>query len=176
MEYYLAFLSIGTIVFISLLVCAALACIPAGIARDKGHPFGIWWFYGLLLFPFALIHSSLIPPAGGSVSLVPSQVYMGDSCVESYSSELYDGPSVSAWGYVGLTFLWFIPVIGWLCWLFTAIFSKNLSKRNYARSYFCNFILLLVIVILVVVVLGVLVATGIITQDTINGLIGQQTA
>lgn len=34
--------------------------ITAIIARSKGRDFFLWWFYGILLFPFALIHAIVI--------------------------------------------------------------------------------------------------------------------
>lgn len=66
----------------------------------------------------------------------------------------YSDKPISAWGYVGYSVLWSIPVLGWLLWLCAALFAKNQNKKNYARSYFCAFLLaLLVVVILVAVVL-----------------------
>jgi len=41
------------LIFIALVI----ACIPAAIAQRKGRQFGLWYLYGLLLFPIALIHS-----------------------------------------------------------------------------------------------------------------------
>ena len=46
---------------ITLAVAAGLAFIPASIARNKGYSFGLWWFYGWMLFIVAIIHVSLIP-------------------------------------------------------------------------------------------------------------------
>lgn len=45
---------------ISLAVSALLGLIPANIAKNKGRSFGLWWFYGWMLFIIALIHSLLI--------------------------------------------------------------------------------------------------------------------
>ena len=88
----------------------------------------------------------------------------------------YSDKPISAWGYVGYSILWGIPVLGWLILLCTALFSGNQNKKSYARSFFCAFLLILLVVLVVAVVIVALVATGIITQDTINGLFGQQTA
>ncbi len=60
---------------------------------------------------------------------------------------------ISSWGYIGYAILWAIPVIGWIIWLFNC-FSKNINKRNYARSILCAFIISLVATI----VLGGLIA------------------
>ncbi|HIL35551.1 MAG: zinc ribbon domain-containing protein [Nitrospira sp.] len=34
--------------------------ITAIIARSKGRDLFLWWFYGILLFPFALIHAIIL--------------------------------------------------------------------------------------------------------------------
>ena len=54
-----SFYTISAIV--SLIVAAGLAFIPANIAKNKGYSFGLWWFYGWMLFIVAIIHVSLIP-------------------------------------------------------------------------------------------------------------------
>lgn len=41
----------------SLFLAGLLAFIPASIAKGKGRSFGLWWFYGWMLFIVALIHS-----------------------------------------------------------------------------------------------------------------------
>lgn len=40
-----------------LAVAALLVLIPATIAKNKGYSFGVWWFYGFVLWIIALIHS-----------------------------------------------------------------------------------------------------------------------
>jgi len=37
-----------------------LGLIPAGIAKHKGRSFGLWWLYGIVLFPIAFFHSLLM--------------------------------------------------------------------------------------------------------------------
>lgn len=44
-----------------LIIAAALAFIPANIAKNKGYSFGLWWFYGWMLFIVAIIHVNFIP-------------------------------------------------------------------------------------------------------------------
>lgn len=34
-----------------------IACLPAAVAKGKGHSFFGFWFYGVLVFPVALIHA-----------------------------------------------------------------------------------------------------------------------
>ena len=45
---------------ITLVVAALLGLIPANIAKKKGHSFGLWWFYGWMLFIVAIIHVQFI--------------------------------------------------------------------------------------------------------------------
>ncbi len=54
-EYYFAYWGIG------LIIAAALALIPANIAKNKGYSFGLWWFYGWMLFIVAIIHVQYLP-------------------------------------------------------------------------------------------------------------------
>lgn len=48
-------------IILSLSGAAALAFIPASIAKEKGYSFGLWWIYGWLLFAFAIIHVICLP-------------------------------------------------------------------------------------------------------------------
>jgi hypothetical protein len=47
----------GVYSVIGLILSAALAFIPASIAKSKGRSFWLWWFYGWMLFLVALIHA-----------------------------------------------------------------------------------------------------------------------
>lgn len=51
----------GVYIIVSLVVAAGLGLIPASIAKNKGYNFGLWWFYGWMLFIVAIIHVSVIP-------------------------------------------------------------------------------------------------------------------
>lgn len=46
---------------VSLCFSAGLGLIPANIAKQKGYSFGLWWFYGWMLFIVAIIHVCCIP-------------------------------------------------------------------------------------------------------------------
>lgn len=46
---------------VTLIVAAGMAFIPANIAKKKGYSFGLWWFYGWMLFIVAIIHVSCLP-------------------------------------------------------------------------------------------------------------------
>jgi len=45
----------------TLAIAALLGLIPANIAKEKGYSFGLWWFYGWMLFIVAIIHVQFIP-------------------------------------------------------------------------------------------------------------------
>lgn len=45
---------------ISLVISAGLGLIPASIAKRKGYSFGVWWFYGWMLFIVAIIHAGFL--------------------------------------------------------------------------------------------------------------------
>lgn len=52
--------------FTVLFFSALLGLIPAAIAKKKGHSFGLWWFYGWMLFIVALIHVQFISDENAS--------------------------------------------------------------------------------------------------------------
>lgn len=54
---------------------------------------------------------------------------------------------ISAWGYLGYEILFAIPVIGWIFLIFFAIGADNVNLRNFARSYFCIWIIAIIVVI-----------------------------
>lgn len=64
---------------------------------------------------------------------------------------------ISMWGYFGYEILFSIPCVGFILLLvFSFGGAKNVNLRNFARSYFC-FLILLVVLILICTIAG---ATG----------------
>ena len=59
---------------------------------------------------------------------------------------------VSMWGYFGYSLLFSIPVVGTILIFVFAFGSKNINKRNFARSYFCTLILALIIIGVIVLI------------------------
>ena len=43
-----------------LIIGAFLGLIPAMVAQSKGKSFGLWWFYGAMLFIIALPHALIM--------------------------------------------------------------------------------------------------------------------
>lgn len=67
MDFFLAYC------IICLIFAAGLGLIPAFIAKEKGYSFGLWWFYGWMLFIAAIIHVLLIPNKNVPLQPVPSR-------------------------------------------------------------------------------------------------------
>ena len=60
---------------------------------------------------------------------------------------------ISMWGYLGYQILFSIPILGFILLIvFSVGGSRNINLRNFARSYFCYLI--------IIVVLAVLIAAG----------------
>ena len=73
---------------------------------------------------------------------------------------------ITMWGYFGYQVLFSIPVVGFVFLVVYALGgTKNVNKRNFARSYFCYLLILIVI-------MAVLVATGLVSQviDMFRGM------
>ncbi len=73
---------------------------------------------------------------------------------------------ISMWGYFGLEILFSIPVVGTIILIVFALGgTKNINKRNFARSYFC-------FLVIMVIIMAILVATGLVAQviDMFRGM------
>ena len=72
-----------------LIIAVLIGLIPAAIAKGKGRSFGLWWFYGAMLFIVALPHALLMKP--DSESLERDAIASGNkkcpSCAEMIKSE-----------------------------------------------------------------------------------------
>ncbi len=64
---------------------------------------------------------------------------------------------LSAWAYVGYNILFAIPLVGFICLIIFAFDSSNINRRNYARSFFCVYLILVIIIVAILVLGG---ATG----------------
>jgi len=51
---------------------------------------------------------------------------------------------LSPWSYFGLAFLYTIPIVGLVFLLIHTFSEKNINRRNFARSYWCWIVLLLI--------------------------------
>ena len=55
---------------------------------------------------------------------------------------------LSPWAYFGLNLLYCVPVIGWVFLIWHAISGKNINRRNFARSFFCIYVVVIVLILL----------------------------
>ncbi len=53
---------------------------------------------------------------------------------------------ISMWGYFGYELLFSIPIIGFILLIILAITARNKNVKNFARSYFCFIIILLIFI------------------------------
>ena len=65
----------------------------------------------------------------------------------------FDYTPITMWGYFGYQILFSIPIVGFICVLIFAFSAHNINLRNFARSYFC-------FLIIVLVILGIAIASG----------------
>lgn len=65
---------------------------------------------------------------------------------------------LSPWSYVGYQLLFSIPIIGFIILLIYAFSDDNINRKNYARSYFC--IYLIAAIVFVFILLIMLIATN----------------
>jgi hypothetical protein len=52
----------GVLLLEVILTAAMLGVIPAMVAQRKGHSFFVWWFFGAMLFLFALPAALILKP------------------------------------------------------------------------------------------------------------------
>ncbi len=64
---------------------------------------------------------------------------------------------MSPWGYVGWSLLYSIPIIGFILLIVMSFNKNNLNRRNYARSFWCA---LLVVLLIFVAIFAIAAATG----------------
>ena len=63
---------------------------------------------------------------------------------------------ISMWGYFGYEILFAIPLIGFIVLIVFAVGgTRNINLKNFARSYFCGLIILLIIGLLAAVIFGI---------------------
>lgn len=62
----------------------------------------------------------------------------------------YEFQPISMWGYFGYQILFMIPIIGFILLIVFALGgTKNVNLKNFARSYFCVAIIILVVVLII---------------------------
>ena len=59
------------------------------------------------------------------------------------------------WAYFGLKILFSIPLVGFILLIVFSLDNSHLNRRNFARSYWCDLILSVVLSLLLVILLSV---------------------
>ena len=80
---------------IVLAIAAGLGFIPANIAKKKGYSFGLWWFYGWMLFIVAIIHVNLIPDKNAQAEAVQGSAALGAADALKQFKELLDAGAIT---------------------------------------------------------------------------------
>ena len=63
---------------------------------------------------------------------------------------------ISMWGYFGYQVLFALPLVGFICLLiFSFGGTRNKNVKNFARSYFCYLIIMIIIIAIVLSVTGI---------------------
>ena len=65
-----------------------------------------------------------------------------------------DNTPLKTWTYFWLQVLYSIPVVGFIFLIIHAIGANNINKRNFARSHFCIFVVILVLGIICFFIVG----------------------
>ena len=70
----------------------------------------------------------------------------------------YNGPDVfkplSPWAYFGLSILFSLPVVGFIFLIIFSVSDANINRRNFARSYWCIYVIMAVVAVASGVTLG----------------------
>ena len=77
---------------------------------------------------------------------------------------------LSAWAYFGLQILFSLPIVGLVFLIIFSISKGNLNRRSFARSYWCVYVVLLVLII-VLAVLGATILPGLDVQSILESMI-----
>lgn len=89
------------------------------------------------------------------------------------SKRNYTGPSeyrpLGAWAYFGYSVLFSIPLIGLIFNLVYCFSDSNINRRNYARSFWCVYLL----VFIVSVVLAIVAFSLGISMSNVSGIVDE---
>jgi hypothetical protein len=66
----------------------------------------------------------------------------------------YEYEPIGAWGYFGYQLLFSIPVVGFILLIVFSLSDSNINRRNFARSYFCSFALVVIVIIAAIALVG----------------------
>lgn len=58
---------------------------------------------------------------------------------------------LSPWAYFGYTILFSIPIVGFVFLIIYSVNDSNINRRNFARSYWCVFVIAVIAVVIMAV-------------------------
>ena len=61
---------------------------------------------------------------------------------------------LGAWTYFGYSILFALPCVGFICTIVFSLIDGNINRRSFARSYFCVWVVVLVILIICAILVG----------------------
>lgn len=70
----------------------------------------------------------------------------------------YEYRPLSPWAYFGYNILFAIPLIGIILLIVFSLDSSNINRRNYARSFWCIYILAILVILFFVLLASIGVA------------------
>ena len=78
------------------------------------------------------------------------QPYPSFPVVNEYSLPSQYRP-LSAWAYFGYMLLFSIPVVGFILLIIYSFSDDNINRRNFARSYWCAFLIAAIVCVVVLI-------------------------
>lgn len=61
---------------------------------------------------------------------------------------------LSPWAYFGYSLLFNIPIVGIICLLIFSFDDSNINRRNFARSYWCIYVVIAVLALITILTGG----------------------
>lgn len=61
---------------------------------------------------------------------------------------------LGAWAYFGYSLLFSIPILGFIFLVIFSISGSNINRRSFARSYFCIYIVIIIIAVILIFAVG----------------------
>lgn len=72
---------------------------------------------------------------------------------------------LSPWGYIGLSILYCIPIVGFVFLMIHTFSRGNLNRRSYARSYWCAALIGLIIGVIFAAIILIAAASGVAVSE-----------
>lgn len=92
------------------------------------------------------VESSAQPKTYPQQHVQPVQTQPTVVCIKEKNQIPLEYNPISAWGYFGYQLLFSLPIAGFIC-LIVCSFNSNINLRNFARSYWCIYVIILIAVL-----------------------------